>query len=59
MMVDEIYVKEYARQIFRLLATFAMMRSEDPEKQKALDRLQELRHEVEEILSVIAPGWEE
>jgi len=52
-------LRERARATFKALATWAFYVSDDPKKQKALDRLQELRHEVEEILSVIAPGWEE
>ena len=55
---DTLTAKEKALALFKALAWFAMLKSTDPEKQKALDRLQELRIEVQNILDVLAPGWE-
>ena len=51
-------IREKARSTVHGLMWFAMLRSTDPEKQKALDRLHELRIGVQDIMDVLAPGWE-
>lgn len=51
--------REYAKGIIKGLIWFAILRSTDEKKAKALARLDELRLEIQEILDVIAPGWGE
>ena len=50
--------REKAVAVFKALAWFAMLKSRDPEKQKALEELQILRCQVQEKLDILAPGWE-
>jgi len=50
---------EYAQKAVTGLVYFALLRSPDPEKQKDLDRLHELRIEVQEIFDRLIPGWAE
>ena len=50
---------EYANKAVTGLACFALVKSTDPEKQKDLERLQELRIEVQDILDRLVPGWGE
>ena len=50
--------REKAVAVFKALAWFAMLKSRDPEKQKLLDRLHELRIEIQNIMDLLAPGWE-
>jgi len=52
-------LKEHAKALFKDLAWFAIVRSPDLKKHKALERLQEIRLEVQEILDKVAPGWDE
>ena len=55
--IDE---KEYRRRawvIFMNLAHFAILRSTDPEKQKALEALHEPRIKVIDLLEIIVPGF--
>ena len=51
-------VRDQAHGIVRRLMWFAMIQSTDPEKQKLLDRLHELRIEIQDIMDRLAPGWE-
>ena len=50
-------IKQHALNIFRGLVFFEMMKTPDPEKAKALDKLTELRLEIQGLLDVIAPEW--
>ena len=58
-MVDVGELREHARAAFKALVHFAILKSTDPEKQRAIDELQVLRCQVQEKLDVIVPGWEE
>lgn len=49
----ELNVRLNYNQVFKGLVFFAILRSTDPEKQKALDKLQELRVQVIEQLDII------
>jgi hypothetical protein len=49
--------REMAKQVLEGLVFFAVIISTDPEKKKALARLQELRLEIQEQLDILAPGW--
>jgi len=57
MNVPESMLRERAGDLVKGLMWFALVKSTDPEKQKALDRLCELRIEVMELMDVLAPGW--
>lgn len=51
--------REIAKQIFEGLVFFAILKSTDPEKEKALARMTELRLELQEQLDILAPGYAE
>ena len=50
-------IKEHAENIFKGLIFFEIMKTTDPEKAKALEKLAELRLEIQKILDVVAPEW--
>ena len=52
-------MKEKALDLFKALAFFAIVQSTDPKQQKDLERMTELRLEVQEVLDRLAPGWEQ
>lgn len=56
--VEQAVVRRKALEAFKALSWFAIVRSSDPEKQKLLDRLHELRIQIQDIMDVLAPGWE-
>ena len=51
-------VREHAKAACMNLMWFAILQSTDPREQKLLDRLQLLQCQIEEIMDVLAPGWE-
>ena len=55
--VDEQEYRRKAKAVFDNLAHFAILRSSDPEKQKALEALHEPRCKVIELLEIIVPGY--
>lgn len=57
--VDPDEMKERARNVVKELIMFAVLKASDPEKQKLLDRLSELRFEIQDVMDVLAPGWED
>ena len=56
-LVDPAKTREIAKQIWKGLVYFAILKTHDPKKQAALDRLTELRLQVQEQLDVLAPGY--
>ena len=56
--VSQKEVRERAMILFKALAWFAIVKSKDPEEQKVLERLHELRIEIQGIMDRLAPGWE-
>ena len=50
---------EYANKAVTGLMYFALMKSPDPEKKKDLERLMELRIEIQDIIDRLVPGWAE
>ena len=52
-------LRDYAKKVVTGLMFFALMRSPNPEKQKLLDRLKELRIEVQDIIGKLVPDWDE
>ena len=55
--VDPEKVKKIAKEIWQGLVFFAIMRTHDPKKKAALERLTILRCQVQEQLDVLAPGY--
>jgi len=56
--IDPYELRGKARAVIGGLMFFAVLRSPTPEKKKALARLQEIRLEVQELMDLLAPGWE-
>ena len=56
--VSAVTMREKALSLFKALAWFAIVQSTDPEERKLLDRLTELRIEIQDIMDRLAPGWE-
>ena len=52
-------LKERALALFKELLFWNLVRTQDPEKRKALDRMIELRLEIQEQMDILAPGWAE
>ena len=52
-------LREYAKKAVTGLMYFALMKSPDPEKAKLLERLTELRIEVQDIIDKLVPDWAE
>ena len=55
--VDPAKTREIAKQIWKGLVYFAILKSHDPKKTAALERLTILRCQVQEQLDVLAPGY--
>lgn len=56
--VSLILVRERAMILFKAFVWFSILKSKDPGQQKLLDRLMELRLEIQGVLNLLAPGWE-
>ena len=56
--IDPHELREKARAVIGSLMWFAVLRSPTPEKRAALDRLQVIRLEIQELMDLLAPGWE-
>ena len=55
--VDPAKTREIAHQIWKGLVFFNLLKTRDPEKKKALERLTELRLEIQNQLDILAPGY--
>jgi len=51
------FARKIAKEIWKGLVYFAILKTHDPKKKAALERLTELRLEVQEQLDVLAPGY--
>ena len=54
---DPATTKRIAKEIWKGLVYFALLKTHDPKKKAALERLTELRLQVQEQLDVLAPGY--
>jgi len=52
-------LKERAQALFKELLFWNLVMTTNPEKQKARERLIELRLDIHEQLDVLVPGWAE
>ena len=52
-------LKERARALLKELIFWNLVRTKNPEKQKAREKMIELRLEVQKQLDVLVPGWAE
>jgi len=52
-------LKERAQALFKELVFWNLVTSRDPEKQKAKERMIELRLEIQACLDILVPGWAE
>ena len=57
--VDPAKARQIAYEIWKGLVFFAIMRTHDPKKKAALEKLTTLRLEVQEALEILAPGYME
>lgn len=55
--VDPETTKKIAKEIWKGLVFFALMKTHDPKKKAALEELTILRCKVQEQLDVLAPGY--
>ena len=50
--------RRYAKDVVKGLMWFALLKSTDPEKQELLGQLDGMRLQIQDIMDVVAPGWE-
>ena len=56
---DPAKTRRIAHEIWKGLVYFAILRTHDPKKKAALEKLTTLRLEIQEALDVLAPGYME